>query len=213
MIATVGSLKGGVGKSTATVNVAVELTRLGKRVIVVDADPIGTTANWISDREQHSSDLAKIIGIQKKGNLRATLQELDETYDVVLVDVGGYDSQEMRTAATTSDLLVVPMKPSPVDLDTLPRFVPLLEQFKDFNPELTIAGIFTQAPTHSMSRKVDDAKDILSDYPEIPMFSTTLYQRSAYMDVMPLGRGVVEWSDSKAKAEVQVFVQELMNLA
>ena len=119
----------------------------------------------------------------------------------------------MRTAVTTSDLLVVPMKPSPVDLDTLPKFVPLLEQFKDFNPGLLVAGIFTQAPTHSMSKKVDDARDILSDYPEIPLFETVLYQRAAYMDVMPLGRGVVEWSDSKAKAEVQVLVQELIDLA
>ena len=78
MIITVGSLKGGVGKSTATVNMAVELTRLGRRVVVVDADPIGTTANWVGDREQQSSDFSAIIGVQKRGNLRATLQELDE---------------------------------------------------------------------------------------------------------------------------------------
>lgn len=210
MIATIGSLKGGVGKSTVTVNIAVELTRLGKNVMVVDADPIGTTSNWISDREQRSPDQAPIIGIQKQGNVRATLQDLAKSYDVVLVDVGGYDSQEMRTAATTSDLLIVPMKPSSVDLDVLPKFVALLEQFKDFNPELSIGGMFTQAPTHPASRKVTDSKEILTDYPEIAMFDTTFFQRSAYMDVMPLGRGVVEWSDSKAKAEVQVFVQELI---
>ncbi|WP_211882350.1 AAA family ATPase [Pseudarthrobacter albicanus] len=213
MIITIGSLKGGVGKSTATVNAAAELTRLGYKTIVVDADPIGTTANWIGDREKQSPDHAAIIGIQKKGNLRSTLQELDTNYDVVLVDVGGYDSQEMRTAATSSDLLVVPMKPSPVDLDTLPQFVDLLVAFRDFNPELLVRGLFTQAPTHSMSKKLDDAKDILGDYPELPLFDTTMFQRSAYMDVMPLGRGVVEWSDSKAKAETQVLVQEMMSLA
>lgn len=210
MIVTTGSLKGGVGKSTVTVNVAAELCRLGHKVIVVDADPIATTSRWIGDREERSPDHALVPGIQKRGNLRQTLLELDSTYAYVLVDVGGYDSPEMRTAATTSDQLIVPMKPSPPDLDILPEFVDLINQFHDFNPELLVRGLFTQAPTHATSRKVGDAKSILADYPELPLFDTTLYQRAAYMDVMPLGRGVVEWNSSKAKAEVQVLVQEMI---
>lgn len=211
MIITTGSLKGGVGKSTVTVNVAAELCRLGHKVMVVDADPIATTSRWIADREERSPEHALVPGIQKRGNLRQTLLELDSTYDYVLVDVGGYDSPEMRTASITSDLLVVPMKPSPPDLDVLPQFVDLIAKFLDFNSELTVRGLFTQAPTHATSRKVGDSKDILTDYPELPMFDTTLYHRSSYMDVMPLGRGVVEWNAGKAKAEIQVLVQEMIN--
>lgn len=210
MIITTGSLKGGVGKSTVTVNVATELCRLGHKVIVVDADPIATTSRWIGDREERSPEHSLITGIQKRGNLRQTLLELDSTYDYVLVDVGGYDSPEMRTAAITSNLLVVPMKPSPPDLDVLPDFVDLVTQFLDFNADLSVRGLFTQAPTHAASRKVGDSKGILVDYPELSLFDTTLYQRSAYMDVMPLGRGVVEWNAPKAKAEVQVLVQEMI---
>lgn len=210
MIITTGSLKGGVGKSTVTVNAATELCRLGHKVIVVDADPIATTSRWIGDREERSPDHALVPGIQKRGNLRQTLIELDSTYDYVLVDVGGYDSPEMRTAAATSDQLIVPMKPSPPDLDILPDFVELVAQFLDLNPELKVRGLFTQASTHSSSRKLGDSKSILADYPELPMLDTTLYQRSAYMDVMPLGRGVVEWNVTKAKAEVQVLVQEII---
>lgn len=211
MIITTGSLKGGVGKSTVTVNVAAELCRLGYKVMVVDADPIATTSRWIEDREERSPRHPLVPGIQKRGNLRQTLLELDSTYDYVLVDVGGYDSPEMRTASITSDLLIVPMKPSPPDLDVLPQFVELIAKFLDFNPDLTVRGLFTQAPTHANSRKVWDSKSILTDYPELPMFDTTLYQRAAYMDVMPLGRGVVEENASKAKAEVQVLVQEMIN--
>lgn len=211
MIITTGSLKGGVGKSTVTVNVAAELCRLGHKVMVVDADPIATTSRWIEDREERSPNQTMVPGIQKRGNLRQTLLELDSTYDYVLVDVGGYDSPEMRTASITSDLLIVPMKPSPPDLDVLPQFVDLIAKFLDFNPDLAVRGLFTQAPTHATSRKVGDSKSILADYPELPLFDTTLYQRAAYMDVMPLGRGVVEWNASKAKAEVQVLVQEMIN--
>lgn len=210
MIITTGSLKGGVGKSTVTVNVAAELIRLGYKVMVVDSDPIATTSRWIEDREQRSPDLPVIPGIQKRDPVRQTLIEFDSVYDYVLVDVGGYDSPEMRNAAITSDLLVVPLKPSPPDLDVLPQFVDLLARIVDFNPELSVRGLFTQAPTHPNSRKLGDSKSILTDYPELPLFDTTLYQRSAYMDVMPLGRGVVEGNASKAKAEVQVLVQEMI---
>ena len=211
MIITIGSLKGGCSKSTLTVNIASELTRLGKSVKVVYADPIASTTNWISDREVRSPELPGIIGVQKKGNLRATLLDLEQAVDYVIVDTGGYDSQELRTAAIASDLLLVPMKASPLDLDTLPKFVKVLEGIQDFNEELVVRGLFAQASTHPMDKRLAESKDVLLDYPEIPLLRTTIYQRSSYMDVMPVGRGVVEWTDYKAKAEIQVLVQELIS--
>jgi chromosome partitioning protein len=211
MIITIGSLKGGVSKSTTAVNAAVELTRQGRRVALVDADPnTNTSVTWAGDRESHSPELAPVLGLQRRGNLRNTLLDMDRSYDVVLVDVGGYDSQEMRTAATAADLLVVPMTPSPVDLDPLAPFMTLLEAFRDFNPGLVARGLMTQVPTQSMSKRLGDAKAILADYPDLPLFDTVMHRRNAYIDVMPVGRGVVEWTDYKAKAELQLIVQEMM---
>ncbi|HEX9087079.1 MAG TPA: AAA family ATPase [Arthrobacter sp.] len=211
MIITVGSLKGGVSKSTTAVNTAVELTRLGHRVALVDADPNTTTSvTWANDRDERSPELPRINGFQRKGNLRTILLDMDRDYDVVIVDVGGYDSREMRTAATASDLLVVPMTPSPVDLDPLAKFMDLLQAIKDLNPGLVARGLMTQVPTQSLSRRLDDAKAILADYPELPLLDTVMHRRNAYVDVMPVGRGVVEWTDYKAKAEVQLIVQEMM---
>lgn len=212
MIITIGSLKGGVGKSTTAVNTAVELMRLGNRVALVDADPNTTTSvTWVNDRDDRSPELPSIMGFQRKGNLRSFLLTMAEDYDAVIVDVGGYDSQEMRTAATASDLLVVPMTTSPIDLDPLARFVELIKAFKDFNPGLVARALLTQVPTQSLSKRLDIAREQLADYPELPMFDTVTHRRNAYVDVMPLGRGVVEWNDYKAKAEVQLIVQEMVS--
>jgi chromosome partitioning protein len=216
MIITIGSLKGGVGKSTTAVNTAAELVRDGGGglIALVDADPnTNTSVTWARDREEHSPELPNVLCVQRRGNLRTTLRELSKAYNVVIVDVGGYDSQEMRTAATASDLLVVPMTPSPVDLDALAPFMKLLEQFQDYNPGLLARGLMTQSPTQSLSRRLDDAKAILADYPDLPLFDTVMHRRNAYIDVMPVGRGVVEWTDYKAKAEVQLIVQEMMEHA
>jgi chromosome partitioning protein len=211
MIITIGSLKGGVSKSTTAVNTAVELARGGGHIALVDADPnTSTSVTWARDREEYSPDLPTVLCVQRRGNLRRTLLDLDKSYHVVIVDVGGYDSQEMRTAATASDLLVVPMTPSPVDLDPLPKFMELLVAFRDFNPGLVARGLMTQVPTQSLSKRLDGARAILADYPELPLIDTVMHRRNAYVDVMPVGRGVVEWTDYKARAEMQLIVQEMM---
>lgn len=213
MIITFGSLKGGVGKTTLTVNAAVELTRLGRSVFVVDADDIGSAAKWINDREEYSPDAPPIFGAVRYGSLRNALHEFAKHYDDVLVDVGGFDSTELRSAALASDLLIVPMQTSSLDIDTMPRFVKLLTDLKDLNPDLSARALLTMASTHPQDRDLDDSRKRLATWSGLlPVLDSALHHRTAYRKVMPLGRGVVEWKDSKAKAETQVLVQEMMSL-
>jgi chromosome partitioning protein len=213
MIVTLGSHKGGCSKSTLTVNIAAELARQGQKVLIVDADPNTSVSRWIAYREQHSVDRPVITGVQKRGDLQRTLKELGRSmWDTLLVDTGGFDSQELRSAGIASDLLITPIRPSSMDTDTLPHFAEVLAGIESFNPKLVVRGMFTQASTHAQDKTVDDGKDLLADYPEIPLFDTIMRMRNAYATVNPLGRGVVEWSDRKAKAEIQVLVQEMMSL-
>jgi chromosome partitioning protein len=213
VIVTLGSHKGGCSKSTLTVNIAAELARQGQKVLIVDADPNTSVSRWIAYREQHSVDRPVITGVQKRGDLQRTLKELGRSmWDTLLVDTGGFDSQELRSAAIVSDVLIAPVRPSSMDTDTLPRFAEVLAGIETYNPDLVVRGIFTQVPTNDRDRALDEAKDVLSDYVEIPLFDTTMRQRSAYYTAIPLGRGVVEWSDYKAKAEIQVLVQEMIDL-
>jgi chromosome partitioning protein len=212
MIVTLGSHKGGCSKSTLTVNIAAELGRQGRRVLVVDSDPNSSASRWVAYREQHSPELPRVTGIQKRGDLKNTLVDLDQGWDVVLVDTGGFDSQELRSAGIASHLLVTPIRPNSMDTDTLPHFAEVLTGIADYNPGLVVRGLFTQAPTYSQDRSVKESKDLLADYPEIPLFDTVMRMRAAYATVNPLGRGVVEWNDYKAKAEIQVLVQELIDL-
>lgn len=212
MIITLGSHKGGCSKSTLTVNIAAELARQGQRVLVVDSDPNSSASRWIAYREQHSPDRPRVTGIQKRGDLKSTLVDMDRAWGVVLVDTGGFDSQELRSAAIASHVLIAPIRPSSMDTDTLPHFAEVITGAEDYNPGLVVRGMFTQVPTNDRGRSLGDAKAVLADYAEIPLFDTTMWTRTAYAAVNPLGRGVVEWNDYKAKAEIQVLVQELIDL-
>lgn len=209
MIILVAHVKGGVGKSTITVNVAAELQRLGKDVLIVEADPtVRTVSNWARDREE--SELAKIPCVQKGGNIHSTLKDLATRYDVVLVDAAGKDSKEMRTALTAASVVLVPMQPSQADLDTAESFVTTVTEAQDFNPNLRVLGVLNRASTHATTSDVQEAREYMAAFPELPLAGVVLHERKSYQRCLEDGRGVVEMKDPKAKAEIQILTQEVM---
>lgn len=208
MILLIGSQKGGVGKSTVAVNLAAEYARQGRDVCLVDADAQRSAARWHADREEQGHQPA-LACVEKLGSIHQTLIDLSGRYDVVIVDVAGKDSREMRTGMTAADTLVVVVRPSQLDLDTLGHMSEVIEQAMDFNPDLDVRGLIAQAPSNPAITERTDAKDYLADYPRIKPLETVLYERKAYRDVVGEGLGVVEWTNPKAKAEVQVLAVEL----
>ncbi len=209
MIIVVGSEKGGPGKSTIVTNLAVELARQGKDVVIVDADKQRSAARWHADRVDAGHEPV-VAAVEKLGNIYSTLRDLDARYDVVVVDVAGQDSREMRTAMTAANQMIVVVRPSQLDLDTLPHMSELIEEAQDLNPELRVRGLITQAPTNPNGSERTDAGEYLADYPLIAPLETVVYERKAYRDVIGEGLSVVEWTNPKARAEIQELAGEVV---
>lgn len=209
MIIVVGSEKGGPGKSTIVTNLAVELARQGKDVVIVDADKQRSAARWHADRVDAGHEPV-VAAVEKLGNIYSTLRDLDARYDVVVVDVAGQDSREMRTAMTAAHQMIVVVRPSQLDLDTLPHMSELIEEAQDLNPELRVRGLITQAPTNPNGSERTDAGEYLADYPLIAPLETVVYERKAYRDVIGEGLSVVEWTNPKARAEIQELAGEVV---
>lgn len=210
MIITIGGTKGGPGKSTVTQNIAAELARQEIRCVIVDADRTATSTNWAADRKERSPEFPHITVTSLSGAIRPDLIDLEKAYEVVLVDVGGHDSQEFRQAAVTSDLLIAPVTTAQAELDSLKKVVKLVAEFRDFNPELQARSLFNKVPSNDDRLKSARAH-IVDQYPEIPAFDGRLRYRLAYQDAMSMGRGVTEWTDSTAKGELQVLVKEIFD--
>lgn len=136
----------------------------GRDVCLVDADPQRSAARWHADREEQKRQPA-IACVEKLGSIHQTLQDLATRYDIVIVDVAGKDSKEMRTGMTAADKLVVAVRPSQFDLDTLGHMTEVIEQALDFNPELDVRGLITQAPSNPNVTERTDAGEYLADYP------------------------------------------------
>jgi chromosome partitioning protein len=209
VIILVAHQKGGVGKSTIAVNIAVEFNSQGKSVIIVEADPtVKTSSTWAKDREDGGH--SPITTVRQTGNLRGTLLDLADKYDVVIVDAPGKDSSEMRTAMTAADLMLIPIPPSQPDLDTTESLVVTINQARDFNPDLKALAVLNRVPTNVFSDSDAEARTYLADFPELRIANTRLHERKVYQTSVSEGLGVVEMKDSKAKREIQLLTEEVL---
>lgn len=85
-----------------------------------------------------------------------------------------------------------------------------MTEAKDLNPKLKAIAMLTLAPSNPVINEIQEAKEYLKDFPELGLMSTVVRDRKVYRDCMSEGRGVVEMDNSKAKAEIQCLVKELM---
>src|SRR3954463_15452459 len=99
------SQKGGAGKSTIALHLAVEATVRGRRALLIDLDPQGNVAKWGERR----GDLPPDVDAQHPANLDKVLKAAQEQdYDLVVLDTAPHADQTAVRAAKASDLVLVP---------------------------------------------------------------------------------------------------------
>ncbi len=208
MIILIGNQKGGCGKSTTAVNISAYLANKGKDVVLVDADRQSTATNWINDRTE--TDLPVVNSVQKYDNIRNSLLDLRNRYEIVIVDAAGRDSRELRTGMLASDIILMPFRPSQADIDVLPKMSEILQQARDMNPNLQVFALITMAPTNPVVNEIHQTREVFSDYSEIKLLKHTISERKVYRDAMSEGMGVVEMNNKKASLEFQDVAEELL---
>jgi chromosome partitioning protein len=212
MILLVAAEKGGVGKSTIATNLAAHLASHSVDLVLLDADIQGTCANWVSRRDEIAKSPA-VPCVQRAGEVASTLRELDRRYAVVIVDAGGRDSREMRTAMAVAHLLIVPTQASQADLETLPKMNELVALARGLNPELKASAVLSRAPSNPVIREVADARDLLTQFEQLQLADTVIRDRKVYRDALLAGKGVTELDKSQARAEIQLLAQEFFDLS
>ena len=110
--------KGGVGKSTLTMNTAAVLTDRGYRVLVMDADPQQTASEWANSAPPGNPFPAVIVRNAREGRLGDDLRAFAKDYDFVLVDTAPREDNNPALAAAmaVADIVLVPLAPSPADI-------------------------------------------------------------------------------------------------
>ncbi len=116
-VVTLYSTKGGCGKTTLAAHLAVEAERQGAGpVAVIDADPQASLARWWNSREVETPAFIQTTLADMPTHLTALRQA---GVKLVLIDTPGADVSYSRGILRLSDLVIIPSRPSPLDLGTL----------------------------------------------------------------------------------------------
>ena len=208
MIILIGSNRGGSGKSTTAINLAVAISALGRKVSLVDADPQASAAKWTDAREE-SKQKPYIHLVQMSGKIHKQLIEHSANYDVVIVDVAGRSSTEMITAFFVADILISPAQASQFDLDQLHK----LQELSDQAPNLDKRYILQSMATTHATRKIKDRTEFKQCVAEVEGFEvlhSALSYRKSYQDSIKQGLSAIETKDEQAAFEVNKLAKEII---
>lgn len=211
MIILIGGEKGGSGKSCLAQNLATFLKlKQGRDVLLLDADPQGTTTDWVQERIA-SGRVAEIPSVQASGNIRVVLLDLAKRYEAIVIDAGGQDSEALRSAMTVATHMLMPFRPKRRDLKTLEHAEELIKMALAINPSLQVRAVITQCPTlPSQLQRINDAKNACRSYGIEPLQAIT-YHRNVYDDTDEGGLSVLETDvDGKAQDEIIAIATELL---
>jgi chromosome partitioning protein len=207
MIVAVVQTKGGVGKTTLTVNLAVERAIRAKRdVLLVDADEQGTATDFSALRAEKLGQTG-YSAIQLAGNaVRTQVQKLKDKFDDVFIDTGGRDTQALRAALTVADIALVPFQPRSFDVWTLDKVAALIGEAKSFNESLRAYALLNCADASGPDNVA--AAISLTEHPEITYLDSPIGRRKAFPNANAIGLSVLEASPADRKA-----CDELIRLA
>jgi chromosome partitioning protein len=205
MIISLLNQKGGVGKTTLAVHLAVAFVHKKKRVLLVDADPQGSAMDWSANRE--SKTLLPVIGLPK-AILHKELPKMQPDYDFIIIDGSPRVYDVARSALMASDLVLIPVQPSPYDVWAAKEIVDLLEEIKPFKENLKNAFVINRKIVNTAIGR--DVNDALVEY-NLPVLKSQISQRVSFAECAAKGLTVLETeSDGLASKEIKLLVKEIL---
>lgn len=208
MIISLVNQKGGVGKTTLATNIAASLAKKGYKVLLIDADPQCSAMDWAASRIVQP--LFSTIAITK-AIIHKEVEVFSKIFDHIVIDGPPRVADVAKSAIVASNLVLIPVQPSPYDIWAAEAIVKLFEEVSvplSQLKKITAAFVINQKKKNTvLGREVEDA---LANY-GLGVFETHLHDFVAYAESAGRGLSVVE-SNNKAADEINALTNEILKI-
>jgi chromosome partitioning protein len=200
--------KGGTGKTTVALGLAVAAARAGKAVAIIDLDPQANAANW---KDRRDADNPVVVSAQVS-RLKPTLETVSQYgVDLVIIDTPGRSDSAAIEAARVSDLVLIPVRAQVFDLETLAGVRDLLRVAGDPLAYVLVNGVHPQA-----RKSAENAKALIEDTFGFKVAPVHLCSRNSYAESPNSGQAPQEIDpDGKAAEELEqlyMFTCKVLNM-
>lgn len=199
------SPKGGVGKTTDVIQLATGLARCGYKVAAIETDLQKSLVNW----NRHENAIFDIYQAKDESDVYSLRKSLKDEYDFVIVDGAGHLSAITAACVIVSDLVIVPLSPSPLDFEATGSVFAVVNAVIDDRPKLVTRILVSRSrPNAKMTRLLFESIASAG----YSRFKTTIKQRESYVTSMLEGKTVFDTNDGQAKGEIQILVREILDV-
>ncbi len=198
------SQKGGAGKTTVALHLAVAALQDGKNVIVIDVDPQQSAAKWSNIRE---IDSPKIIAAITPDLPKVLADAAKRGVELAIIDTSPRADRDCIDICRRADFVVVPVRPSVMDIPAVEETMQLIETAGQRNKSVIVLNA---VPAHTSEGK--EAAEVLATIGEL--IPVSLGDRVDFRRALTGGQGVTEFAPkSKAASEALALYRAIASRA
>lgn len=190
--------KGGSGKTTLSMMLALEFARRGAKVAVIDADPNAIIHGWAATRSKRGQGIPfHIEQCLDDTRIAKSAQNLSQEYDFVLIDLEGTASKMSSRAMQRSHLVLIPLNASSIDANLAAKAIATVDEESDaLDRTIPFRLVRSRDAAAVETRSLRRIKAALKEN-DVPCLEHGLVERAAYRDVFEFSKTLDELDPSE----------------
>ena len=199
--------KGGAGKTTIATHLARALQLGGAEVLLVDSDPQGSARDWSAAKEDQP---VPVVGIDRP-TIERDLKKVARGKDYVVIDGAPQTADLAVSAIKASDLVIIPVQPSPYDIWATADLVELVKQRIEITDE-KLKAAFVVSRAIKGTKIGSEVTEALAAY-GLPVLAARITQRVSYPTTAATGTTVCDIDiNGEASKEILALCEEIKTL-